>query len=172
MTANCGGLILIDKDKIALVKGKNGNYSFPKGKFEKKDSDIYECARREFIEESGFTDFSYAVDFTPLYGHSAKGKKSIAYFVCHVIDKFPTFRQQMLDPDEEIEECGFFTLQEILALETFKEDRKQLARDSFERSPGDYVDRITDLCPQSGLDYQLLLGEELLSCKPKRKTKK
>eukprot|EP01032_Pedospumella_encystans_P031254 gene31254-35279_t len=45
---------------------------------------------------------------------------------------FPTFRQQLLDPDEEIEESGFFTLTEILALETLKEDRKQLARDALE----------------------------------------
>ncbi len=172
MTVNCGGLILIDNDKIVLVKGKNGNYSFPKGKYEKKDSDIYECARREFIEESGYTDFSYYVDFNdPLFGHSAKGSKSIVYFVCHMIEKFTTFRQQLLDPDEEIEESGFFTLQEILALETLKEDRKQLARDALERSPGEYVDRIADLSPQSSLEYQTLLSEELLSCKPKKKKK-
>lgn len=83
---------MIDDDKIVLVKGKNGNYSFPKGKYEKKDADIYECARREFIEESGYTDFSYYVDFnSPLFGHSAKGTKSIVYFVCHVIESFPRF---------------------------------------------------------------------------------
>ena len=172
MAANCGGLILIDVDKIVLVKGKNGNYSFPKGKYEKKDADIYECARREFIEESGYTDFSYCVDLNhPLFGHSAKGTKSIVYFVCHVIEKFSTFRQQLLDPDEEIEESGFFTLPEILALETLKEDRKQLARDALERSPGDHTDSIVDLSPQSSLDYQMLLSEELLSCKPKKKKK-
>lgn len=172
MTVNCGGLILIDNDRIVLVKARNGNYSFPKGKYEKKDTNIYECARREFIEETGYTDFSYSVDFSPLFGHSAKGTKSIAYFVCHVIEKFSTFHQQLLlDPDEEIAESGFFTLQEILALENLKDDRKQLAKDSLEMSPGDYVDRIVDLCPQSSLDSHLLLSEELLSLKPRKKNK-
>lgn len=169
---NCGGLILIDSDKIALAKGKNGNYSFPKGKYEKTDSDIYECARREFIEESGYTDFSYFVDFKPVFGHSAKRKKSIAYFICHLIEKFPTFRQQLLDPDEEIEEAGFYTLQEILALKTLKDDRKDLARDAFSRCPGEHVDRIVDLCPTSCIDCHLYLSEELLVCKPRNKKKK
>lgn len=126
---------MIDDGKIILVKDKRGRWSFPKGKYEKeKDGEpkdlltLYECARREFLEETHMINFRYIYQATPLFSYTNKGVPSIAYFPAKITEKMDSFKILPVN-DEEIIEVRLFTQEEFLALSDneFQPQRKNLA---------------------------------------------
>lgn len=123
---------MFDENKIILVKGKNGKWSFPKGKFEKsKDLNGYECARREFLEETGLVGFEYVYNSSPEIEFTEKNTISCKYYRCKITSKNSDFTTIERDNNDEIVETKWMTLYEILQLDDsmFYERRKKIAVD-------------------------------------------
>ena len=126
----CGGLILLDADlKIILVKNRNHNWSFPKGKFEcGVDKDNYHCARREFLEETGLVGFTYNYS-TMTMTEERNSKTMCILYVCQIIEKHSDygFIPGHADIDGDIIEVSFKTIEQINALDLFNDRRKAIA---------------------------------------------
>lgn len=126
------GLIMLNNiGNIMLVIGRNGKYSFPKGKFEKeKDRNNYECARREFFEETGLVGFIYKLCSTPIIEHTDTGNVSCKYYYCLIDRELSDYQFiKKTDPDDEIVSIGFYTKEEIEAIPDglFYRRRKNIA---------------------------------------------
>jgi 2'-phosphotransferase len=131
---SCSGIILIDNDKILLVKNSKGRWSFPKGKKENLDLDDYSCARREFNEETGLVGFTYSFNSTPYIEMTEKGTKSCILYIAKVINKHSDygFIEGHTDIDSgDIIESKFMNIDQIRRLSDreFYERRKNIARD-------------------------------------------
>ena len=98
-----GCICLSPQNRIALVKGRSsGKWSFPKGHLKRGESSL-NCALRELREETSI-NFTRDREYVK-YKYLASG----GYFIYEVEDE-PT----MLPEDSmEIEECGWFTPEEI-----------------------------------------------------------
>ena len=75
------GCIIIDKDKVLLVKHNKGHWDFPKGHVEKGETEI-ETAKREVKEETNLEvdiqkDKRYVVEYYP----EENIKKEVVYFL-------------------------------------------------------------------------------------------
>ena len=127
---------MFDEDgKILVVKNRKNKYSFPKGKLEQIDSSNYECARREFLEETGYSGFSYYTDKKEI-PTSGKENKTVIYFLCRIDRKFSWFGKFLSDPDFDIIDSGFYTIEEIESLDL---RAKELIYMNFEKT---YYDEI------------------------------
>lgn len=52
---SAGGIVLNDQNEIVLVQSQAGNWGFPKGHVEEKES-LLEAAKREIFEETGLKE--------------------------------------------------------------------------------------------------------------------
>ena len=57
METSCG-FILINYDSILLLQYPQGHWSFPKGHIDEADSDHFDTAKRELLEETGISEVS------------------------------------------------------------------------------------------------------------------
>ena len=130
---SCYGFLLVDNDRILMVLGRNGKWSFPKGKFEReKDRNGYECARRETIEETGLVGYDYIYNSEPIIEYTEKETISCKYYRCKITQKNLDygFLDKHNDPDNgEIIESRFFPIDEVerLSSDCFLERRKEIA---------------------------------------------
>lgn len=100
-------------NSVLLVKNKKGRFSFPKGKKERKDLTIYECARREFLEETGMFGFSYVMNRNSIEHFNPLKKKIVYYYACRMEIKFDYFEICLCDPDNDIVESNFYDLHDV-----------------------------------------------------------
>jgi 8-oxo-dGTP pyrophosphatase MutT (NUDIX family) len=133
----CGGIILFNElDKtILLVEGSNNRLSFPKGKYEKKKdppkSDpnyLFECAKREFEEE---TQITWSELLNPkVHDELYVDGGTIGLYLVKVNQEF----KNKFIPNDEILSIGWFGKKDIERLDTliFKESRKQIASQVFD----------------------------------------
>lgn len=136
------GLIMFDEiNNVLLSKSKKGKYSFPKGKIELIDLSKYECARREFLEETGFSGIIYETNKEEILSFNEKGKQ-ITYFSCRMVRRMDWYGQNLQDPDGDIIEARFFQIQEALNLENFSEERKRILLIALEKMGSNYLDEI------------------------------
>lgn len=131
--ANCNGIILRNSNnEILLVLDKHGIWSFPKGKREETDSSDYECARREFMEETGLTGFNYM--YIPVFyiEKSLKGNSVCNLYFAKITEQHEDygFIPNHCDLDKDIIEARWMTLDEILSLSDieFKPTRKDICK--------------------------------------------
>lgn len=121
---SCGGLIVITKlGKVILVRGKNGKYSFPKGKFESnKDLNMYECAVREFLEEAGLINFTYRFSSEPIIEYTDTGSVSCKYYVCVIEDELSGYGipADHTDIDGDILSVEYFNVDELMRLPSYQ----------------------------------------------------
>ena len=126
---SCGFILFDTNSEIILVRNKNNKWSFPKGKFEKKDKDNYHCARREFFEETGLVGFDYEYSPEELIENREYEGKSCNLFIGRITKEHEDygFIPGHVDPDNgDIVEVKFFAIDNLLALSNFHPRRKAL----------------------------------------------
>ncbi len=110
MLAACNGVIVFDNDNTVIVRTANNNYGFPKGKREKRETEI-DAAFRELVQETGITkDQILIAENVWIDEHKANGNVNIRYLVA----KYKTSKSNhkfVFDP-EELEEVRWYSLEE------------------------------------------------------------
>lgn len=119
----CAGIIVFDNDKVALVNTNCGNFSFPKGKRNKSESDL-EVAWRELEEETGLTkehvnliDEEYYIDEL-----NNKGNLCVRYFIGTLSKNIREFK---FDP-KELANAQWYYVRNALTFEKFKKSRREI----------------------------------------------
>ena len=86
----CGTIILNKSlDKLLLCKSYKGNsWSFPRGKIN-QDEDVFDCAMRETLEETGFDCWEYASRHDHLTHFENETKKIKLFIVPFVDENYP-----------------------------------------------------------------------------------
>jgi len=102
------GVICIHKSKILCVKGiRSKKWGFPKGHVEQNETHI-QCAIREFMEESGYTNLKIN-----LKSNKFLGKRNIYFIVpIHSFKILGEHKQENIDVNE-IDEVKWFELHNL-----------------------------------------------------------
>jgi 8-oxo-dGTP pyrophosphatase MutT (NUDIX family) len=121
----CAGVIVFNVDTIAMVMTPAGNWSFPKGKNNGKET-LHQNALRELKEETGLgeTDIEI-VDGVCLDEYSNKGKLSIKYLIAKYVKK--TKHTWVYDV-EELADVRWVKISEALRFDKLKDSRKDILR--------------------------------------------
>jgi 8-oxo-dGTP pyrophosphatase MutT (NUDIX family) len=118
----CCGIIVFNNDKTVLVSTDRGNFSFPKGKRHRNETDL-ETAWRELEEETGLTkDHVKLVDDYWLDEFSQKGNISVRYFVAELTKNIDEFK---FDP-KELSSVAWYSISDAIELEKFVDRRKKI----------------------------------------------
>lgn len=129
MVVPCAGIIVFDGDKTILVSTHQGNFSFPKGKRNKNESDI-ETAWREFEEETGITkEHVELVDDFYLDETSAKGFPSVRYFVGKLVGQVNNFKFDT----KELANVGWYSISDVMKIDKIKTARKKILEQAFQK---------------------------------------
>lgn len=109
------GCIVIDNDKVLLVKHNKGHISFPKGHIEIGETEE-ECAIRETMEETGLT-VKIISKHRYLQTYIVKDNilKEVVYFLA--IKESGTLKRQ----EQEIDSLGFYSYNEALSLISYED---------------------------------------------------
>lgn len=178
--AKCNGILLQNKtNEILLVLDKKRNWSFPKGGQETYDDSTYEGARREFKEEAGLTGFTYSYIPDSYLELSDKGNPSCnLYFarISHEHDDYG-FIDGHSDPDNDIIEARWFSIESIIALDDncFRQKRKNVCEIALSINDSEYtkqdcflsakkhkiISKTMSWCCRHGLDTFKSKDEEL-----------
>lgn len=125
----CSGVIVFNNSKTVLVSTKAGNFSFPKGKKERDETDI-ETAWRELKEETGLTDQHVRlIDEEPIEEYTNKGNICIRYYVGFLIVEPPAFKFN----ENELSSVAWYEIQDALELKKFKNTRKEILTKAYTR---------------------------------------
>lgn len=125
----CAGIIVINSDETILVSTKTGNYSFPKGKKEGKETTL-ETAWRELFQETGLDEKNVQLieNFT-IDELSDKGNLAIRYFV-GIITNLPT---KLTFDENELKNCEWVKVVDAYELEKLKPRRKEILKQAYQR---------------------------------------
>ena len=83
-------------------------WSFFGGKFEEKDKNPKETAKREFAEESGVKNIKYYISSTPIYINNSNHLKFYNYIGVFTEQFVPD-----LEKEDEAQDYGWFTLDNL-----------------------------------------------------------
>ena len=108
------GCIVIDDDKVLLVKQNDGHTAFPKGYVEKGETEE-ECAIRETFEETGLkVKILNGYRYTQTYFVKKDVLKEVIYFLA-------TKESGILcKKEEEINSLGFYSFNEAINLISYE----------------------------------------------------
>ena len=128
------GAVLWRKNSIAQVevllvhRPRYDDWSLPKGKVEPNE-ELITCAYREVIEETGF-DVHFGPFLMDIEYFVAEGLKRVSYWSARVSDPDKQFH-----PNSEVDQVGWFTLEDALSQVTRESDREVL--ETFINAPFD-----------------------------------
>jgi 8-oxo-dGTP pyrophosphatase MutT (NUDIX family) len=93
-------------------------WGFPKGRRNIQENDLT-CAKREFLEETNFTNDDYNIINTHAISENFRGSNHIRYQHTYYIAQSNTIIKPYIDPDNkfqqiEIGDLGWFTYEEIM----------------------------------------------------------
>ena len=118
----CSGVIVFKGNETVIVTTENDRCSFPKGKRNKKETDL-ETAFRELEEETGLTkDHVELIDGIVIDETSNNGNPSVRYFVGRLIKDIDEFT---FDKDE-LKKVEWHRVEDAMKLEGLKDRRKQI----------------------------------------------
>lgn len=126
----CVGVIVFDKDRTILVCTDHGNYSFPKGKRNKGETDL-QTGLRELEEETGLTkDHIELIDDFTLDEMSRKGNLSVRYFVAKLVKE----HKKITFDKSELEAVEWIDVTKAYKLEKFVDRRKEILQKAYDAS--------------------------------------
>lgn len=109
------GCIVIDNDKVLLVKQNDGHTAFPKGHIEQGETEE-ECALRETFEETGLkVKIINGYRYTQTYFVKQDVLKEVVYFLAE--KKEGILKKQ----DEEIKSLGFYSFEDATSMISYKD---------------------------------------------------
>ncbi len=127
-----GGVILGPAGKIALVQQHNNSWSFPKGGVENGET-LLQAALREVEEETGFKDLElvgelgsyarYSIGLDGVGESKDWGSRKRTMFLFRLLHNVPFAPH---DPDGEVTDARWVTVDEALALLTHPKDKEFL----------------------------------------------
>jgi len=119
-TIRAGGGVVRDGDRILLVhRPKYGDWTFPKGKATRGESDL-DCALREVLEETGF-ECRVGPELIPTSYLDSRGRaKHVRYWQMEV-------SSGVFVPSSEVDEIRWCTREEASALLSYQRDVGVLA---------------------------------------------
>lgn len=122
---SAGGIVFNDEGKVLLTKhSQNHHWGFPKGWIEEGQS-IEEAAIREVSEEGGVEAKIIDKVGYAKYTYTREGEKVfkvVTYFLMEYISGDPK------DHDWEMEDAGWFTIEEALKTLSFSRDKELLKK--------------------------------------------
>ncbi len=108
------GCIVIDNDKVLLVKQNDGHIAFPKGHIEKGENEE-ECALRETYEETGLkVKILQGYRYTQTYFVKNDVLKEVVYFIARKESGI------LCKQEKEISSLGFYSFSEALDLISYE----------------------------------------------------
>ena len=118
---SCGAVIFCD-DLVLLIKSIKGHWSFPKGHMESNETEV-ETAHREILEETNLIvnldqDKRIVINYSPYPGVT----KDVVYFYATLL------KGELKRQIEEVEEIGWYSIDEALDLITFETERNVLKK--------------------------------------------
>jgi 8-oxo-dGTP pyrophosphatase MutT (NUDIX family) len=127
---SAGGVVVRgegEERRVAVVQSQYGTWVFPKGLIEEGEQPE-EAARRELGEETGLRKLvlRQALGWTE-HGFERDGKafRNRIYWFLYKAGPRATMR---LDPEEEVQDCGWFTPEQALRLLSHASQRRVLRR--------------------------------------------
>jgi len=124
--APCAGIIVLDitNNKTILVCTDYDNYSFPKGKRNKGETEII-TAWRELEEETGLTpDHVELYENYTIDENSDRGNIATRYYVGKLVKE----HENITFDQEELKKVEWINMEEVYKLEKFKDRRKDILR--------------------------------------------
>ena len=123
----CAGIIVFNTDQTILVSTDRGNFSFPKGKRNKTETNI-QAAWRELEEETGLTNDHVRL-FNDIYfdEKTDKGYLSVRYFVGVLIKPIDKFKFDK----NELANVAWYKIDDAIRIEKFKKSRKDILTDAY-----------------------------------------
>lgn len=129
MTFPCVGIILFNSDKTILVSTHSGNFSFPKGKRNKNETDL-DTAKRELLEETGLKiNHFQLINHDTLDELSNKGKPSVRYYIGKVT-KICNNNDFIFDHNE-LASVQWYDINECYKLDKLKDSRKEILKKAY-----------------------------------------
>ena len=118
MERSCG-CIIINNNKVLVVKQVNGDYGFPKGHIEAGETEV-ECAVRETFEEVGLkVKVDPSLKFSVSYYVHGNTPKRATYFISFLDDS-----EDFVIQEEEIEEAMWVYIDEVYDILPFSNLKK------------------------------------------------
>lgn len=113
---SCGCIVFDEEKNVLLVRMVHGHYSFPKGHVERNETE-FETALREVKEETNIEcDIISGFRHISTYSPFPNVVKDVVFFVAK------STSSDIVKQEEEVSECGFYSIETILKLVTFKND--------------------------------------------------
>lgn len=118
---SCGSIV-IDNDKVLLVKHNAGHWDFPKGHVEANETEV-DTAIREVKEETNILievneKYRYVIRYSP--------KENVLKDVIYFLGKPLT--NKIVKQEEEVSEVKYVSLDEALSLITYDNSKNLLKR--------------------------------------------
>lgn len=153
MRYSCGLIMFDYNNKVLLVKTSKNVFSFPKGKIEDYDDSKYECARREFLEETGMYGFVYKTDLKEIESNinPRKPDKKIIYYTCKMVKNLYNHEINLNDPDGDSFYAEFFSIED--ALKELCIEQKRILNEAFQKIKNEELLSLDSFCSRS---YELI----------------
>lgn len=124
----CAGIIVFSGNQTILVNTERGNYSFPKGKRTKEETDIT-AAWRELQEETGLTHNDInLIEGVYFDEKTKKGNLSVRYFVGYLT----TTHHRFTFDTTELAHVDWYSVDNVLKLEKLKGPRKEILVQAYQ----------------------------------------
>jgi len=120
MKEKCCGCIIIENNKVLLIKQVDGHISFPKGHVENNETEE-ETAIRETLEETGLNvEIIDGYRYTQNYVVKENIPKEVVFFLAKIKDG------ELIKQESEISEIGFYNIDDALNIITYDDTKKVL----------------------------------------------
>ena len=116
------GCVIIDEDKVLLIRDTNQNWGFPKGHMEENETEV-ETAKRETKEEVNIdVEIDENKRYETVYVTKDDVEKTVVYFVAKPINK------DLIPQNGEIEDIEWVSFEKAMEQITYDDTRDILRK--------------------------------------------